>query len=80
MSRQRIPIQELKLKIVAELDRELGSRGTVLDLDVEDLHRHGDGPNWGITRISEEADQQALNRVLASVVPRLQAEYDADFG
>ena len=80
MSRQRISTQDLKLKIVAELDRELRAQGTVLDLDVEELPHDGKGPNWGITRISDESNPIALQHALARVVPRLQEQYDAAFG
>lgn len=79
MARQRIPVQDLKLKIIAELDRELGARGTVIDIDIVDLHDAKGGPTWGISRISEEANPDVLHRVLARVVPRLQAQYDALF-
>lgn len=81
MGRQKIPVQDLRRKIVAELDRELGARGTVIDIDIVDLGKEGgDGPSWGISRISEEASPAALRQVLSRVLPRLQAEYDAEFG
>jgi hypothetical protein len=80
VKRQRISVQELRRKIVAELDRELGARGTVIDIDIVALDHAGGGPTWGLSRISDEASPQALRKVLSTVVPRLQAEYDAEFG
>jgi hypothetical protein len=79
VARHRISVQELRRKIVAELDRELGARGTVIDIDIVDLGTGTGGPSWGISRISEEASPAALRQVLSRVVPRLQAEYDAAF-
>jgi hypothetical protein len=79
VTRQKIPVQDLRRRLAAELDRELGARGTVIDFDIVALGPDGGGPSWALSRISEEASPKALQQVLARVVPRMQAEYDVDF-
>jgi hypothetical protein len=80
VAKQSIHVQELKRRVIAEMDRHLGGRGTVMDLVIEKIPgATASAPSWGISEIRDESNPAALEKALAAVVPRMQELYDPVF-
>jgi hypothetical protein len=62
---------ELKRIVSAELDRQLGAKGTVTNVQIE----HGGNGSWRIVEVDSDADAQALDAAAGIVIPKLQEEW-----
>lgn len=74
--KESLAMSDLKRRVAAELDRALGSKGTVTDVSIEAQ----DGPGWRVVEVDSDAEPAVLARAAETVLPRLHAALSLDRG
>jgi hypothetical protein len=71
MAKQALPMAELKRIVTAELDRALGAKGTVTNVQIEPVQ----GDAWRVVEVDTDAEKPALDAAASAVIPKLHSEW-----
>ncbi|WP_146140145.1 hypothetical protein [Alsobacter soli] len=71
MAKQAVPMAELKRIITAELDRALGAKGTVTNVQIE----AAGGDTWRVVEVDTDAERPAFDAIASTVLPKLHGEW-----